>query len=502
MMLFTMLGREARIPHQRTHCRAAATLVGILLAVAGPSSLYAQSTLRHQIQRTLTKLPHTQTVAGVCVLDLTTNTIVYAKNADLPLIPASNMKIFAMAAALAELGPDFAFQTILATDTTNLYLIGDGDPALGDEKLSRRKGQSTTALWERWAALLREHGLATIAGDLILDESLFDQEPLHPDWEASDLGKWYAAPVGALNFNDNVLDFTVTPANRPDAPVTVLVKPPNTLVEIINQCRTGGKGHPILHHPAGTFTYRITGRCQKRWRFGPVAFPDPGLFTANTLETVLAQHGVTIEGNIRRQRVRQADGQLPPSLWVLATHRTPLTEVLRRAGKNSQNLFAECLLKRTGYAWARRRGENDPQGSWRLGSQAVIDTLRHHGIDTAGLVVADGSGLSRKNRCSARQLATVLAWSQAIPGAGLFHSSLAGAGTDGSLRKRLENLAGRVYAKTGTLRRVSALSGFVDARSGTRYAFSIIFNGYKGPSTPYREIQDRICRIISRHANE
>ncbi len=252
----------------------------------------------------------------------------------------------------------------------------------------------------------------------------------------------------------------------------------------------------MLHHPWRTFEYRIKGRCAKRWPFNSVSFPDPGLLFADSLRTFLAGRGVSVAGTIRRARVREPGGGLPASLTVLARRSTGIADVLRRAGKDSQNLFAECLLKRVGYAWAKKQGAADPQGSWSLGAQAVVALTKRAGIDTRGLVVADGSGLSRDNACSARQLTSLLAWT-ATRGAGpSVHDSLSVAGVDGSLRKRLKEMPGRIVAKTGTMRGVRTLAGYVDTNVGSKYAFAVMFNGYKGPSTPYRKIQDRFCRVL------
>ena len=459
----------------------------------------AQPSLEPALRSALAAVPHAQTVTGACVVELNSGRTIFEHHADRPLIPASNMKVFVAIAALVELGADFTFETVFATDGTNLYLIGDGDPALGDERLYRKRDESIIADFERWADALLARGITTIPKDLVIDESIFDRQFVNPTWEESDLDNWYGAPVGGLNFNDNCVDITVSPAAKTGAKVSVSVQPENSLVRIVNNCRTGGKGNPILHHAHDGFEYKINGHCKKRWRFGPVSFPDPGLLTADALRTVLVRKGIRVSGDIRDERVRLPNGSIPSSLTVIGRHRTPLVDVLRRLGKNSQNLFAEALLKRVGYAWARRRGDADPQGSWTLGRSAVLEMMNRAGIDPAGLVVADGSGLSRENRCSARQLTKLLTWINAQPEAGLFRDSLSVAGVDGSLRKRLGDAPGAVYGKTGTMRGIRTLSGYVDGRDGRRFAFAILFNGYKGPSTPYKAIQDRVCRALIGH---
>jgi len=444
----------------------------------------------------LTRLPHPQTVAAACVIDLRTGSTVFTHNADAPLLPASNTKVFVMAAALKVLGAEFRFQTRLATDGTNLYLIGDGDPGLGDPKIHQRHGHSITSDFEQWADALKTAGQAEFSGRLVIDESIFDDARVHPSWEPDDLGKWFAAPVGGLNFNDNCVDITLTPT-LPGRPVSVSVLPRCPLIEIENSCRTGPNGQPVLHHVPGTYRYTIRGTCNKKWPFTSVPVSDPGLVTAETLRAVFAERGVRIAGPTERRRVRQPDGSLPTELTLLAVRVTPLAETLERAGKDSQNLFADCLLKRTAYEWARCRQLSDPQGSWALGQDAVRAALRESSVSLDSLVVADGSGLSRDNRCTARQLAAVLAWMHTQREAELLRASLSVAGEEGSLRKRLKDMAGRVLGKTGTMKNVRTLSGYVLSKDGPTYAFAVMFNGYPGGSGPYREIQDRICRILA-----
>ncbi len=452
-----------------------------------------------QIDAALLPLPHASAVAGVCIVDLATGGIVYERNADRPLIPASNMKVFVMATALSVLGPAFEFETVLATDGRNLVLIGDGDPATGDPKLCHQRGETRTTEFERWAGVLRNRGERMVSGDILIDDSLFDQERINSTWEASDLGKWYAAPVGAINFNDNCVDITVRPGESPAAFAIVSVIPEGARVHITNTCKTGGSKKPILHHPPGTLEYKVSGTCRKRWPFGAVSFPDPGLLTGESLRAVLVQNGIRVHGGIRRGRVRKPDGSIPDTLTVVGRSRTPIADILKRIGKNSQNLFAECLLKRIGYEWARARGTAEPQGSWESGARAVLATLQAKGIDTTALAMSDGSGLSRENRCTARQLTSVLAWIDRQTYGSMFRESLSIAGTDGSLRKRLKKMPGIVLGKTGTMRGIRTLSGYITTRAGSRrYAFAILFNSYKGPSTPYKKIQDQICRILAR----
>jgi D-alanyl-D-alanine carboxypeptidase/D-alanyl-D-alanine-endopeptidase (penicillin-binding protein 4) len=504
--------RKTRFGGRRNGFRGAflALSACFLAALPGWSAL-AQGTLESSLRSVLAALPDPDTQVGACVINLSTNRMVFADRADTSMIPASTMKLPVMAAALADLGPDFAFDTVLATDGTNLVVIGDGDPAIGDEKVHRLRREPITADFQRWARALLDQGISVIPGDLVIDASIFDDTWLHPSWEEEDLGKWYAAPVGGLNFNGNCVDLTASPGSKPGAPAIITAVPETTVIQIVNRCRTGTGRNPVVHHPPGTFEYIVSGRCAKPWAFVSVAFPDPGLLFADSLRTALHKEGIHVAGTIRRQRVRSSEGDVPPSFTMLGHRYTAVAEVLSRIGKNSQNLFAECLLKRTGYAWARRQGtgasapkpaadmsgDRGPRGTWATGARAVEAFMTRAGIDTGGLAVVDGSGLSRENRCTARQLAALLAWMHGQRGGQMLRDSLSVAGVDGSLRKHLRDIPGRVHAKTGTMRSVRALAGYVDGETGPRYAFAVIFNGYQGSSAPYKRLCDQFCRVLA-----
>lgn len=483
---------------RRNEHQAAMAICAALLSIVGVTPARGiDSSLDRELAAVISRLPHPQTRSGVAIADLTAGISLFDQHGDEILIPASNAKVFVMAAALRELGTEFSFETRLAFDGQHLYLIGDGDPGLGDEKIHRSRGESILAPYERFAAELKSKGITDISGDMVVDASLFDDQRLHPDWEPGDVGKWYAAPVAGIGFNDNCLDITLSPGVKGKGAPSVSVQPPTAQIKIVNQARTSGKGDPVLHHPSGTNEYRITGSCRKTWTFSPAPVDDPVFFAGDVLKRVLSDRGISIRGAVRAQRIRRADGSLPPPLQLIAVHRTPLSDVLARVGKDSQNYFAECVLKRVGYAWAKRSGALDPVGSWQTGNQAIFTHMHAMGIPTAGLVIADGSGLSRGNRCTARQLTSVLTKMAALPGADLFRESLAEAGVDGSLRKRLRGLSASVYAKTGTMRGIRTLSGYVQSEDNHLYAFAVMFNGYTGPATPYKEIQDRICRILA-----
>ncbi|UCG16231.1 MAG: D-alanyl-D-alanine carboxypeptidase/D-alanyl-D-alanine-endopeptidase [Phycisphaerales bacterium] len=473
-------------------------ILGLSVAtVTGPAGSATAQVPVTELNRLLGKLPEPNAICSAAVVDLQTGRRVFGLNTDRPMIPASNVKLFALAAAVEVLGPDFQFRTVLATRGSDLVVIGDGDPSLGDPVSSKEDGREITAVIDEWAAVLKERGLSNVKGDLIIDESIFDDRWVHPEWPAEDIRRRYAAPVGALNFNENCIEVTVWPARRAGQPVQWSARPRTSLIDVKNRCKSGGRNRPTIDRPSPTFQYVLGGSCTKRSTLQSVPVPDPGLFFADVLRLRLADQGVTIAGRVRRERVRDASEQLPADCEILAVHTTPLLRVAARAGKDSQNLFAECLLKRAGYEFAKTRGTADPIGSWETGRASVQALMSRAGIDPDAVVISDGSGLSRANRASVSDFVKLLAYMQRHRGWDVFGRSLSVAGRDGLLRKRMNGVPGLVCAKTGYMQGVRTLSGYVETPDGRLYCFSVLFNNIKKATRPFSKIQDQFCRILA-----
>ena len=475
---------------------AAVAILSGLALVGGAEPVASANELERRITKVFRAIPDPSVAWGVAVVDLSTASVVFEHNAGQPLIPASNQKLLVMAAAVELLGPGFEFRTVVGIRGRDLVIVGDGDPAIGDARLCERLGVSTTAVFDRWAVALKSAGHQTISGDLVIDESVFDGQTTHPSWDEGELQKWYASPAGGLNFADNCVELTVWPAD-PGRPPFWEVVPPVSTIEVTNRATSAGTGVPVVGRPSASFRYLLSGRCGSRVTLEPVSVPDPGMFFADVCRSALGQAGIVIRGRTRRERVRSPSGVLPTDVTLIADYRTPIGEVLRRVGKDSQNLFAECLAKRVGYEHMRRSAPRSARGSWVSAAAAINAVLLSCDIDTAGCVIADASGLSRDNRVTAWQVVRVLAHMAKHSDGALFIDNLAVAGETGSLRDRMEDLGASVAAKTGTLRGVSALSGYIGGVANPRFAFSVIFNGIKGPTTRYRALQDELCRILA-----
>jgi D-alanyl-D-alanine carboxypeptidase/D-alanyl-D-alanine-endopeptidase (penicillin-binding protein 4) len=435
---------------------------------------------------------------GVRVLDLPNGGILYSVNADRAFTPASNMKLVTTAAAIDLLGTGFGYKTMLASHGKDLLIVGSGDPGAGDPRIARQRNEPVTAMFHRWADALTATGIKEITGELLFDDSIFDEAWINPSWNAKELDSWYAAPVGGLNFNDNCIDLTLQPGSKPGDPVVVEMVPPTSTVQLVNNCRTGGKGRATVRRKPNEDVLILSGQCSKRTTLSPVAVKDPGMLFAGACREALVAKGIRMGSQIRRVRVRQADGSLPAEWKVIATYETALSDAMARCNKSSQNLFAECLLKTVGYYHGRSASDAAPVGSWTTGRVAIRQFLMKAGQSPHECVIDDGSGLSHDNRLSPTHLTDVLRYMFNHPAREQYVRSLAVSGVEGTVKKRMRDITGQVYAKTGYVAGARTLSGYVSDRSGKKWAcFSILCNGIKGPTGLYVNIQDEIVRIIA-----
>ena len=418
-------------------------------------------------------------------------TELYAHNATLPLGPASNCKLLTTAAAFETYGAKATFKTYLYKIGDDLVIVGGGDPALGDAKLAQDAGVPITAPFERWSAALKRAGI-TQFHNLIVDDRVFDNEWIHPDWPSKDAMDWYSAPIGGLSFNVNCLDWLPTVSGKS---VGIQLIPNTSYVDVSIKATRGSDTRVSLIRPATSNHFEMHGTVAPGAGSGapgePFSVPiyDPGLWTGTILKDVLASAGIHATGEVRRVAPDEHLG----NGTLLASYETPLMSVIGRAHKNSINMMAESLCKRLGHD-----ATGEP-GSWASGTAAVTAYATRLGVDPSWVSLDDGSGLSNKNRVAAKAFTTVLAHVAQLPDGHFFVESLAIPGEDGTLKKRFKGMgvSAAVHAKTGHITGVSTLSGYiqVSGKSGNDrlFAFSILCNKYQGNVNPW---QDQVCEAI------
>ncbi len=467
-----------------------------------PSLSQAQPDQR--IRKLLNQPESRKAIYAIHFCDPETGRTIFAHNKDMPLIPASNMKLITTSTAFDSLGQNFVFKTVFALQKSNLVILAGGDPLLGDPVYAAEKNRDIFFIFEQILDQLRKRNISTIPGDLIIDDFLFDDERFHPAWPIEQANRWYAAQVSALNFNDNCLDITMTAAVQQGNPGKFSILPETAYVKIVNQSKTikTGANTTWAARPVNSNSITIKGAIRNQHTFN-VTIERPSAFFGHILAEYLLKNGIAINGKLIIKEVRNSQALQDQQLDIIYVHQTPLKDVLTRANRDSLNLAAECLFKTVG-AWQVRSGQfvqDDSQtpaqpqrGSWETGRAAVSEFLKKLNVESGQYVIDDGSGLSHDNRLSPRCITSVLVQMFNNPHFDIFRGSLA-TPVAGTLKKNSRfsesTYRDRIHAKSGYVKSAWALSGYCRKSNGDWLAFSVIAN--KGSISQTRAI-DQIVR--------
>jgi len=426
--------------------------------------------------------------------------IVYRFDSDIPLIPASNLKLLTTSAFLDHFGSDFKFHTPLLMKDGDLYLIGDGDPTMGDAELLKKVGWDVETVFKMWGEELRKRRVTSVR-NVYVDDSVFDQQFLPANWLARYAHERYSAQVGGVNLNANCVDFYLHPAS-PGELVTYRTDPPDTrYITVKNACVSGAEDNRVsLVRAPGKNEIALRGEL-KSANAEPfsVTVHDPPLFAATVLAETIGRQGVKVTGEVLRDRtVRDRHAKDSTGWTVIAALDTKISTVLDRANKESMNLYAECMCKRLGHEIS---GES---GSWANGTAAVGAFLTRIGVPEAHFHLDDGCGLSRENNVTADAIVKILAYNFRGPNREVFLNSLAVPGEEGTFKKRFAgSLRGRVFGKSGYVNNVSAVSGYLKARDEKWYAFSILMNNLPpGTNNTAKEMQEKIVAAVDENADK
>ena len=442
-------------------------------------------------QRALSELAHwskkNRGELGAELADVESGVVLASVSANVPENPASNQKVVTAAAVLRYLGPDFRFKTSLLGKPSGdsvfaLVLRGTGDPSLSSEDL------------RALAQALARSGVKQV-GDILLDQSFFDAQFVPPAFEQQPQ-EWAAfrAPVSALSLNRNVTTLNVAPTEI-GRPARVWFEPEG-FVDVTGSVRTEkiqrASDVKLTLKESGTrLSALVAGSIQ------PQSAPfhwsrrveDPRLLAGYGLRSALLAEGVQVSGKIAQ------GGEAEQS--ELAVHESrPLSELLPELGKDSDNFYAETLLKDLG---AKIKGL---PGTSANGALVVLDYLREIDALEPGTRISNGSGLFDANRLSARTLVRTLRSVYQDPKLNrVFVAQLAVGGVDGTLKHRFAAFrkSRSIHAKTGTLDSVIALSGYVFRPDGSSpVAFSLIVSGMVGKHAEVRQRIDDVVASVAR----
>ncbi len=419
---------------------------------------------------------------GVAAVDVRSGQTILDIDAAAPLIPASNQKILTSAFALARLGKDFQFTTTVWRLGDDILVTGDGDPTLGDPILALTEGKTVYDELDRWATEIKLKVGDKVRGDLVLCPSGPRESLRHTDWPQAQWTQWYAAPVAGLNFNNNCFDITFAIT---DGQVVAHVQPESRFIQIVNNVKVGKRHAWSARSNEDDSVLTLTGEVSRGGSDAvSVAANNPPMLLGRTLADRLDRCGVELSGTIRTAEYGSVDWTKAEQLTQTTT---PLAVALSRVNKRSLNMTAECVFLRSG-DW-----------TWDGSAALLVRTLQEaYGLDTTGLVVRDGGGLSRGNQVSPAMLTNLLAALLRRADAAVFLDSLPISGVDGTMRHRLASppYRHRVLGKTGYIAQVSALSGYVlDEAGKPAIAFSILANNILS-AWKARSFQDAVCRKL------
>jgi D-alanyl-D-alanine carboxypeptidase/D-alanyl-D-alanine-endopeptidase (penicillin-binding protein 4) len=418
----------------------------------------------------------------------------YSHNAEQLFTPASNLKVLTSAAALHRLGPDYRFRTSIYRESspdgsntpalTTLRVVGRGDPSLTSTQL------------DSLAQQLSQAGIRQITR-LILDDSYFPGFATNPTWEWGDAQFYYAAPVNSLILNQNAVPIQLTPTQL-GQPLSIVLNGafPSPPWQILNQTLTiapeAEATDVTLWRTGGNQTILATGQLPQN--AAPetlnVAVPDPATTFATGLEAALSRQSISVSQITITQTATPTLGH-----ELAAVESPPLRELLIPTNQNSNNLYAEALLKTLGVTYA----DSPPNQATDAGAEAIIEILAQLGVTVDGIRIADGSGLSRHSLLKPQTLVDTFQVMAYHPQARVYRNSLAIAGETGTLRNRFKNtpLAGNLQGKSGALTGNVSLSGYLNPTNYDPLVFSILINHSDQHASILRAKIDELLQLVA-----
>lgn len=410
--------------------------------------------------------------------------------------PASNLKLLTTAAILENLGPDFTYSTNIygvghQEDHKwkgNLIVRGSGDPSISGLFYNKDRFH----VFENFYAALDSMGITKIEGNLIGNDSYFDQQPYPKGWSWQDLSFYYGVETSALSFNNNAVDLRVYARGKVGNEPHIEWFPFDTdYVDFKNEQVISPAGTPydeFYRRKRGTNTILLRSTLPKGYlEKESLSVHNAPFYFLDTFSKYLGHGGISITGNIMVDH-QPADWQNPKYTKLVQHRSVPLGKLITHTNKESDNFYTEMLLK------TMAANRFDAPGSTDLGLQMVKDFAQTMKMDTTSLEMADGSGMAASTLIKPADITQLLVQLQGQPYYKTYHQSLSIAGVDGSLEKRFRNQPeqGKLYGKTGYLSGVRSLSGYLDTSSGQTLAFSIVTNNYTAKTSYIDHLHEKI----------
>lgn len=444
---------------------------------------------------------------GIGVQDLKTGEWLFTLNHKKNFIPASNLKILTSVLALEYLEPEFQYTTRVFLSgrrendsvwTGDCIVTGSGDPSIS----GRYHDGKVTAILESWADSLKAHSVKVIRGRLIGDDNYFPDEVMGANWDWDYESDWYSAQVSALSFNDNCVDWYVTPAKTGQT-ARIQTAPATDYITIDNKILTAAAGRKTsLIFDRLRCTNKVTASGQiasdRGAVMGNVTVDNPTRYFVTVFAEILKKKGITVEQGVWDIDDIKNDGTFKSadtSRIQIASCKSPkLSELLKVVNKRSQNFYAEQILRTVSAVITG-------SGSGTSGIRLMRPLLAKAGIDTNRVVIRDGSGYAHSNLISPADLIAILKYIRYHKYWNAFRESLPVAGVDGTLHYRMKDseAAGNVRAKTGYIEHARTISGFLTTAGGNELVFSVLCNHFTVDKLEIEKVQDAILIKLAQY---
>ncbi|TNF45707.1 MAG: D-alanyl-D-alanine carboxypeptidase/D-alanyl-D-alanine-endopeptidase [Bacteroidetes bacterium] len=461
---------------------------------------FAQNDFRTELQKILQQPEYQNATVGIQIVDLETEKSLFELNADKLMIPASTLKIITSATALEILGADYRFQTkigytgeLLQTNELNgdLVVLGGGDPTLGSEYFNQF--ESCRDFEKVWIQKIKAFGIHKIAGDIVLDGSVYDSEKIPPTWIWGDIGNYYGAGASALTCYDNLFRITFkSPKEAGEKTEIISAAPEIEGLEIVNEVVSSDDNRDLAYVFGSPLDKKrvIRGTIPKDRKAFTIkaAVHHPEELLAEALLNQLTKEGIFISGQVKFKPV---DKKQFKTIYI---HESPkLADLIKVVNHESVNLFAEHLLLQIA-------AEKNGLGNREEGIKLVREFWSDKGINLENLFMEDGSGLSHFNAISPGQINAILIfmWNKSA-NRDVFINSLPvpGKGTLKSFKNEFF-LNNALRAKSGSMTRVRCYSGYLQTDPEKEIAFTVMFNHFSGThSNLIKEIENLLLTIKS-----
>jgi len=438
---------------------------------------------------------------GFYVQDIHSGEVISSLNPDLSVAPASTQKLITTATALEILGSHYKFKTRLEYTGKidkntgvldgNIIIKGGGDPTLGSKYFSQTENQQ---FLNDWARAIYKAGIKFINGKIIADASLYGYQTVPPKWTWEDMGNYFGAAPNGLTVRDNSYSlFFNTSSVKGDKTEIVKIEPEIPGLKIDNHVKSDAVHSDLSYIFGAPYTYErmIEGRLPLNKTNYEVkgSLPDPALFAAQSLKIKLKENGISSgKATTFRLSPDEAKYDTLQHILIYTTYSPELSEIIKLTNFKSINLFAEHLYKQTQMYIAGFKLK-------KISKNFINYFWQSKGLNTDGMFIFDGSGLSRYNALTAKQMVFILKYMKTeSKNAEVFYTSIPLVGKEGTVKNMCKNTVavGKIRAKSGSVKNVRAYAGYVKTKSGRKLAFSIIINNFNGSSSSVRKKIEKI----------